>query len=135
MSHLKCYTLPSYMSLNAVMMAYIFEQKLTLFLQEVLVCGGEAMSIENVLKWASKVTLVNGYGPTEASVIAIANPNVSTQRDASNIGRALPSGHAWVVDPQDHNQMAPVGCVGELLLDGMQLPEHFLSLLSSIWGV
>jgi len=34
---------------------------------EVLVCGGEAMSIENVIKWASKLTLVNGYGPTEAS--------------------------------------------------------------------
>lgn len=85
------------------------------------------MSTENVLKWASKVTLVNGYGPTEASVIAIANPDVSTQRDASNIGRALPSGHAWIVDPQDHSQLAPVGCVGELLLDGPLLAREYIN--------
>lgn len=82
---------------------------------EVLVCGGEAMSIENVHKWASKVTLVNGYGPTEAAVIAIANPSVSEQRDPTNIGRAPPSGRAWIADPQDHNQISPVGCVRELL--------------------
>jgi len=31
-----------------------------------LVCGGEAMSLENVVKWAPHVQLVNGYGPTEA---------------------------------------------------------------------
>lgn len=85
------------------------------------------MSVENVLKWASKVTLVNGYGPTEASVIAIANPDVSTQRDASNIGRALASGHTWVVDQQDHNRIAPVGCVGELLLDGPFLAREYIN--------
>lgn len=88
------------------------------------------MSVENVLRWASKVTLVNGYGPTEASIIAIANPEVSTQRDASNIGRALPSAHAWIVDSQDHNQMAPVGCVGELLLEGPLLAREYMNNLS-----
>ncbi|TVY85159.1 Nonribosomal peptide synthetase [Lachnellula suecica] len=100
---------------------------LTVLLQEVLVCGGEAMSNENVAKWASNVTLINGYGPTEASVIAIANPDVSTQRDPSNIGRALPSGRAWIVDPQDHNLMAPVGCVGELLLEGPLLAREYIN--------
>jgi non-ribosomal peptide synthetase component F len=99
-------------------------------LQEVLVCGGEAMSVENVDKWASNVTLVNGYGPTEASVIAIANPHVSTQKDASNIGRPLSSGHAWIVDPQDHNQLAPVGSVGELLLEGPLLAREYINNVS-----
>lgn len=94
---------------------------------EVLVCGGEAMSIENVHKWASKVTLVNGYGPTEASVIAIGNPFVSEQRDPTNIGRALPSGQVWIANPQDHNQIAPVGCVGELLLDGPFLAREYIN--------
>jgi amino acid adenylation domain-containing protein/non-ribosomal peptide synthase protein (TIGR01720 family) len=94
---------------------------------EVLVCGGEAMSIENVHKWASKVTLVNGYGPTEASVIAIANPSVSEQRDPTNIGRVLPSGQAWIADPEDYNQIAPVGCVGELLLDGPFLAREYIN--------
>jgi non-ribosomal peptide synthetase component F len=71
--------------------------------------------------------LVNGYGPTQASVIAIANPNVSTQRNASIIGHALPSGHAWIVDPQDHSQLAPVGCVGELFLDGPLLAREYIN--------
>ncbi|PVH81870.1 nonribosomal peptide synthase [Cadophora sp. DSE1049] len=94
---------------------------------EVLVCGGEAMSIENVIKWASNVTLVNGYGPTEASVIAVGNALVSKVRDPSNIGHALPSGHAWVVDPVDHNTLSPVGCVGELLLDGPLLAREYIN--------
>ncbi|KAH7407957.1 nonribosomal peptide synthase [Cadophora sp. MPI-SDFR-AT-0126] len=94
---------------------------------DVLVCGGEAMSIENVIKWAPSVTLVNGYGPTEASVIAVGNPLVSEARDPSNIGRALPNGHAWVVDPVDHNNLSPVGCVGELLLDGPLLAREYIN--------
>ncbi|EHK99657.1 putative HC-toxin synthetase [Glarea lozoyensis 74030] len=94
---------------------------------EVLVCGGEPMSIENIQKWASRVTLVNGYGPTEASVIAIANSTVSHQKDPSNIGYALSSGHAWIADPHDSNQLTPVGCVGELLLDGPLLAKCYIN--------
>ncbi|RDL40220.1 uncharacterized protein BP5553_00199 [Venustampulla echinocandica] len=94
---------------------------------EVLVCGGEAMSIENVVKWADKVILVNGYGPTEASIIAVANPIVSKQKDPTNIGRALSSGLTWIVDPHDHNRITPVGCVGELLLDGPLLAREYLN--------
>jgi amino acid adenylation domain-containing protein/non-ribosomal peptide synthase protein (TIGR01720 family) len=94
---------------------------------EVLVCGGEAMSIENVQKWSSKVTLINGYGPTETTVIAVANPSVSQQKDPTNIGKALPSGQVWIADPQDHNQIAPVGCVGELLLDGPFIARGYIN--------
>ncbi|KAH6670809.1 nonribosomal peptide synthase [Halenospora varia] len=94
---------------------------------EVLVCGGESMSIENIQKWAAKVTLVNGYGPTEASVIAVANPSVSKEKEPSNIGRALPSGYSWITDPQDPTQLTPVGCVGELLLDGPLLSRGYIN--------
>ena len=61
------------------------------------------------------------------AVIAIANPSVSAQRDPTNIGRALPSGRAWIADPQDHNQITPVGCVGELLLDGPFLAREYIN--------
>lgn len=94
---------------------------------EVLVCGGEAMSIDNVSRWADKVTLVNGYGPTEASVISVANSEVSSQKDPSNIGRALPSGLTWIADPDDYNRITPVGCVGELLLDGPLLAREYIN--------
>jgi amino acid adenylation domain-containing protein/non-ribosomal peptide synthase protein (TIGR01720 family) len=94
---------------------------------KVLVCGGEPMSIENIQKWATRVTLVNGYGPTEASVIAIANSAVSKQKDPSNIGYALSSGFAWIANPQNCNQLTPVGCVGELLLDGSLLARCYVN--------
>ena len=93
---------------------------------EVLVCGGEAMSLENILKWAPHVTLVNGYGPTEASVIALSNNKVSQEGDPTNIGRALAGNNAWIADPSDHNRLAPVGCPGELLLAGPILAREYI---------
>lgn len=91
-----------------------------------LVCGGEAMSKENVSKWADCLQLVNGYGPTEACVISVVNPKVSQDRDPSNIGFAHPTGHAWICDPNDHNRLAPLGCMGELLLGGPILAREYL---------
>ena len=93
---------------------------------KVLVCGGEAMSRENVLKWADKVSLVNGYGPTEASVISIVNSKVMRDTVPANIGYAHANGYAWVSDPDDHNRLAPLGCAGELLLEGPLLAREYL---------
>ncbi|KAL8722265.1 MAG: hypothetical protein Q9225_001212 [Loekoesia sp. 1 TL-2023] len=91
-----------------------------------LVCGGEAMSKENVLKWADSLTLINGYGPTEAAVISVVNPNTSQEKDSSNIGYAHDNGYAWISDTEDHNRLAPLGCVGELLLGGPILAREYL---------
>jgi len=93
---------------------------------KVLVCGGEAMTLENVLKWAPHLTLVNAYGPTEASVIGLCNMNVSTERNPANIGLPLAGNHAWIVDPVDHNRIAPIGCPGELLLEGPILAREYV---------
>ena len=91
-----------------------------------LVCGGEAMSKENVLKWADRVTLVNGYGPTEAAVICVANGHVSRDKDPSNIGYAHSNGYAWITEPGNHDRLAPLGCSGELLMEGPLLAREYL---------
>ena len=93
---------------------------------KVLVCGGEAMSQENISKWADELTLVNGYGPTEASVIALVNQNVSKERDAGSIGRPHAAGYAWVTDVDDYNRLTPLGCTGELVLEGPLLAREYL---------
>lgn len=93
----------------------------------VLVCGGEAMSAENVSKWAPYLTLVNAYGPTEASVIGLVNRKVSQEKNPANIGRAVAGNYAWIVDPEDHNRLAPVGCPGELLLEGPILARGYVN--------
>ena len=92
-----------------------------------LVCGGEAMSKENVLKWAEKLTLVNGYGPTEAAVICVANGHVSRDKDPSNIGYAHSNGFAWVTEPGNHDRLAPLGCSGELIMEGPILAREYLN--------
>ena len=91
-----------------------------------LVCGGEAMSKENVLKWAERVTLVNGYGPTEAAVICVANGHVSRDKDPSNIGYAHSNCYAWITEPGNHDRLSPLGCSGELLMEGPILAREYL---------
>lgn len=94
-----------------------------------LVCGGEAMLAETVERWADRLELMNGYGPTEASVLAVVNPRVSMERDSSIIGRATGAARAWVVDPRENynHQLAPVGAVGELAISGPLLARGYLN--------
>jgi non-ribosomal peptide synthetase component F len=83
-----------------------------------LVTGGEAMTPEVVNKFASSLQLCNGYGPTEGTIFAVTNDQVSTQRDPSIIGRATESGRAWLTVPSNPQQLAPLGAVAELCIEG-----------------
>ncbi|KAK1759075.1 non-ribosomal peptide synthetase [Echria macrotheca] len=94
-----------------------------------LVCGGEAMVDETVARWADEVELMNGYGPTEACVLAIINPSVSQERDRSIIGRAHTAGQAWILglNGPGCDMLAPVGAVGELTISGPLLAQGYLN--------
>ncbi|KAF3490821.1 nonribosomal peptide synthase [Arthroderma uncinatum] len=94
---------------------------------ETLVCGGEALSREVISKWANKVRLVNAYGPTETSVVATANSKISSEKSTPSIGRGIQSTLTWVLDPRDHNKLAPLGAIGELALEGPALARGYLN--------
>ena len=90
-----------------------------------LVLGGEAMSTAHITTWSPQLELMNGYGPSETSAIAMVNPNMTLETNPFNIG--FPVGcRCWVVDSNDHNRLVPLGCVGELLLDGPILARGYL---------
>jgi amino acid adenylation domain-containing protein/non-ribosomal peptide synthase protein (TIGR01720 family) len=90
-----------------------------------LVLVGEAMSQQDLLTWADRVTLGNGYGPTECS--AISTSNVMTLRTKpNNLGRAVTS-RGWIVARNNHHVLAPVGAVGELLLEGPAVGAGYLN--------
>ena len=98
---------------------------------QTLVTGGEAMQAGHIAKWTGKTSLVNAYGPTESAVIATASVKVNAQgdllnQDPANIGCAVGC-RAWLVNPQDHNQLIPVGSVGELVLEGNTLARGYLN--------
>jgi len=93
---------------------------------KVLVVGGELMSEEIVHKWGESVTLINGYGPTEASVITVTNRKVARQKAPKNIGYAHENSRSWITDVANHDRLAPLGCVGELTLEGPILAREYL---------
>ncbi|KAL2157847.1 hypothetical protein VTH06DRAFT_4899 [Thermothelomyces fergusii] len=79
-------------------------------------------------RWAHRVELMNGYGPTEASVLAVINPHVSTEKDHTTIGRGTPAARLWIVDPRENcnDRLVPVGAVGELAISGPLLSRGYL---------
>ncbi|KAH4193904.1 hypothetical protein HBH70_193220 [Parastagonospora nodorum] len=92
-----------------------------------LVAGGEAMTPEVIDKFAAGLKLYNGYGPTEATVFSITNDRVSVQRDATNIGHVTTSGRSWLTNPTNPHQLAPLGAVAELCLEGPFLAKGYLN--------
>jgi len=95
-----------------------------------LVTGGEAMQAGHIAKWKGKVALVNAYGPSETSVIASTSTKVDESgneinADSSNIGRGV-GGRTWIVDTRDYNKLVPVGCVGELVVEGRTVARGYL---------
>ncbi|KAK3936779.1 Nonribosomal peptide synthetase 4 [Diplogelasinospora grovesii] len=83
---------------------------------DVLGLGGEAVSASDVASWSSdKTSVIIAYGPSECTVgCTINNSSVSTTGD---IGQGV-GGVTWIVDPDNHDRLVPVGAVGELLIEG-----------------
>ncbi|KAF7173368.1 hypothetical protein CNMCM5623_005609 [Aspergillus felis] len=88
--------------------------------------GGEAPSKTDILAWCDTVRLINVYGPAECSVLATVQPRVTADSDPFNIGSPI-GGVCWVVDPKDSNRLAPVGAVGELVLEGPLLGQGYIN--------
>ena len=88
-----------------------------------LTLAGEAMSEAHIATW-SHINLVNGYGPSECSVAAVVNSYVTPGTSPTNIGNAT-GARLWVVEPSDYNRLVPVGCVGELLVQGPTLARGY----------
>jgi non-ribosomal peptide synthetase component F len=83
-----------------------------------LVIGGDVISAKELGLWSSHVNLFLIYGPSETSVFCSSTPQVTREiSDGRNLGHFLGC-NAWVVSPEDHNKLLPVGAVGELLIEG-----------------
>ena len=83
-----------------------------------LMWGGEAVTTEDVVGRVNQVKqLVSGYGPSEASCCAAIVHFDGGLVAARNLGRPTGCIH-WVVNPDDHYSLVPIGTVGELLIEG-----------------
>ncbi|KAM3535458.1 hypothetical protein MY4038_001330 [Beauveria bassiana] len=81
---------------------------------DVLGLGGEVVSGSDAATWRQFTHLIIGYGPSECTVGCTVNNNTSL---STGIGKGVGC-VMWLVDPEDHNVLVPVGEVGELLIEG-----------------
>ncbi|KAF3765438.1 hypothetical protein M406DRAFT_37645 [Cryphonectria parasitica EP155] len=88
--------------------------------------GGEASAPRDVNLWGQDARIVIGYGPCECTIGCTVNSSAATGRDYISIGPG--NGAAmWIVDPNDHNILLPVGAVGELLVEGPIVGQGYLN--------
>ena len=83
--------------------------------------------------------LVEGYGMTESSPLAHANP-IHGERRTGSIGVPVPSTDARIVNPENADEEMPAGAVGELAIKGPQVfqgywnrPEESVNTLRNGW--
>ncbi|KAF9884295.1 hypothetical protein FE257_001925 [Aspergillus nanangensis] len=86
--------------------------------------GGEAVTQDVVDIWAHRVNLINGYGPAETTICA-AGPVPLRGWITGTIGNVT-GGVGWIVDMSDSSRLAPIGAVGELLMEGAVVTRGYL---------
>lgn len=91
-----------------------------------LILGGEHATTANIQSWAGYVHLTNSYGPAECAIWTNHAPGLKRDDDPSNIGRRIGS-RLWIVEPEDHERLAPVGCVGEIIVESHSLARGYLN--------
>ncbi len=81
-----------------------------------LVVAGEACPAELVDRWAPGRTMLNAYGPTEATIYAAVSTALTAGAGVVPIGRPVPGAASFVLD--EWLRPVPVGVVGELYVAG-----------------
>ncbi|MGX1762964.1 AMP-binding protein, partial [Streptomyces lydicus] len=87
------------------------------------VVAGDKFGPELLNRWAGDREFYNGYGPTEATILATSTPQLAPD-ELITIGTAIPGVGAFVLDSR--LRPVPAGVVGELYLSGPALAQGYL---------
>lgn len=90
-----------------------------------LAIGGEALPQDRVQKWAEKVSLFQIYGPAEVGICLVMEMRLDTAPET--VGYPLCNSSCWLVDPDNHEVLVPLGAVGELMVAGPSLARGYLN--------
>jgi amino acid adenylation domain-containing protein len=91
-----------------------------------LLLAGEAVGRDVFDMWFGRVRLINGWGPAETCVFSTLHEWTSASKSPLTVGRPV-GGSCWIVDPQDPTKLAPIGCIGEVVIQGPTLLREYLS--------
>jgi amino acid adenylation domain-containing protein len=92
---------------------------------ETIMLGGEVSPKKVIEMWAGRVHMINGYGPTEATVSCVIKDGM-TPIAPKIAGNALAC-RTWVVNLTNHDLLTPIGGIGELLVEGPNVGDGYLN--------
>ena len=90
-----------------------------------LAIGGEALPQDRVQRWASELNLIQIYGPAEVGICLTMDMKLDTAPET--VGYPLCNSSCWLVDPDNHNVLVPIGAIGELMVAGPSLARGYLN--------
>ncbi len=89
-----------------------------------LFVGGESTDPAAIDFWSKNRYMVNGYGPTENTVVATTGP-FQEHSLSNDIGTPCQNVSCYVLDQQ--LQLAPIGIPGELYIGGVQVSSGYIN--------
>ena len=99
-------------------------------LVKTLCTGGEAITNKVVDPWLAQGEVHGIYGPAEACICGW-REGVGREGKPSNLGISLMTAF-WIVEPDNMEQLVPVGCVGEALIEGPTLARGYINVDSKV---
>ncbi|TQV92502.1 hypothetical protein V2A60_007184 [Cordyceps javanica] len=90
-----------------------------------LLLTSEPMSLKSLATWEGNVNLLFAYGQAESVSLCCVRNSPTVGSDRKNVGHRI-GRSIWLVDPDDHNKLVPVGAVGELVIQGPVLARGYL---------
>ncbi|KXS97155.1 hypothetical protein AC578_3058 [Pseudocercospora eumusae] len=86
---------------------------------------GDKIDKEELAPWAAQVKVTYAYGPSECSAWATSWEVPHPVPDKVPIGKGAGQ-VTWIVDPNNHDRLSPIGTVGELFLEGPLVGQGYL---------
>ncbi|MEQ1539220.1 MAG: amino acid adenylation domain-containing protein [Sphingorhabdus sp.] len=77
--------------------------------------GGSAPTLDLVKRWAGRGHYLNGYGPTETTILST-SAWLSAEADTITIGKPIANTQVYLLDAQ--RQPVPIGAIGEIHIGG-----------------
>lgn len=94
---------------------------------QTLLLAGEPMGQRHVDIWADGLSLHQCYGLSEWSGICAVTPRICPKVDLHSVGLIPTTPNLWLVDPNDHQRLAPIGAIAELLIEGPSITKGYLN--------